>query len=112
MAKITKPTAPDLNSLRAKADPRVVMRTRIVAQLAKLKSRGPEAWQREVEFLREAGVGNQHVKFIRKEFEKFTADVNEIGKKNSYRVWFHDSRIAGAFRAEQAKLKALSEETE
>lgn len=109
MTQPKKPTAPDLASLRAKTDPRAVMRLRILAQLARLKAKGPEAWQREVEFLREAQVGNQYVKFIRKEFDKFTADVSEIGKKNAYRVWFHDARIAGAFRAEQAKLRALSE---
>lgn len=103
---MTKTAAPDLESLRGKTDPRVVMRLRIVAQLAKLKAKGPQAWQREIDFLREAQVGNQYVKFIRKEFDKYTANVQEIGKKNEYRVWFHDSRIAAAFRAEQAKLRA------
>lgn len=100
------PKASTLDALRAKTDPRVVMRMRILAQLAKLKAIGPEAHQREIDFLRAAKVGNQFVKFIRKEFDKFTVDVQEVGKKNSYRVWFHDARIAGAFRAEQEKLRA------
>jgi hypothetical protein len=109
-AAAPKSAAPDLAALRAKTDPRVVMRLRILVQLAKLKTKGPEAWQKEVEFLRDAGVNNHNVKFIRKEFDKFTAEVQEIGKKSGYRVWFHDARIAGAFRAEQEKLRAISDE--
>lgn len=100
-----KAPGPNLDSLRAKTDPRVVARLRILQQLARLKTKGAQAWQRELEFLREAGVNNQHVRFIRAEFDKFTVEVQEIGKKNGYRVWFHDARIAGAFRAEQQKLR-------
>ena len=94
-----------LDVLRAKHNPAIVTRNKVLAQLARLKARGAE-YQYEQAFLREAGISNLYVRLIRKEFERYTAMVNEIGKKAAKRTWFPNPAHAAQIRQEQAKIAA------
>lgn len=99
------PVANNLAALRAKHDPVVVTTAKVEAQLAKLRAQGPEAWQYEKDFLRDAGIGMTHVRLIRDKYAKHTASVREIGGKSEGKtVWFHNPKLAATIRNEQAKL--------
>ena len=95
-----------LDSLRAKTDPRLVARDRILKQLAALKARGAE-YQRDKEFLVEAGVSQQHSGLVRAEFSKHQAKITEVGKKGSYVVWFPNPADAATIRKEQEQVQRL-----
>jgi hypothetical protein len=108
-AKKPAPPVTNLASLRAKHDPVTVTKAKAEAQFAKLRAKGPEAWQYQVDFMREAGIGQTHINLVVPLYKAHTAEVTEIGKKTSRIVWFHNPKVAAQFRKELAKQAATTE---
>lgn len=103
-----KTSAITLDSLRAKTDPRVVTRNKVLKQLDALKAR-KASYQFEQDFIKEAAIAQTHLRLIRTEFAKHIVLVTEVGKKSSRNAWFPNPADAAIIRREQEAIrKALS----
>jgi hypothetical protein len=92
-SKTTK--AKTLADLRAVHDDDVVIPNRIRAQFAAMLKKGPEEWDYESDFLRDAKVSNSKIGAYRDQFTKHVAAT-----KDGKRIWFADAKVAAKFRKE------------
>lgn len=103
-----KTSAITLDALRAKTDPRVVTRNKVLKQLDVLRAR-KAAYQFEQDFVKEAGIAQTHLRLIRAEFGKHVVTVNEVGRKTARNAWFPNVKDAATIDREQKAIRrALS----
>jgi hypothetical protein len=113
---VKKKSALTLDSLRATVDPRVVAASKITAHLAALKKAGVE-YQTEGQLLSELQIAPVHMRLVKKQFEKHTAEVRQLqngkkGTKAPLQVWFPNPADAATIRKEQKQIKDAMQSTE
>lgn len=91
----SKPKAKTLADFRAAHDDDVIIPARLQAQLAAMQKIGPEEYDYEIDFLRNAKVGNAKISAYRERFAKHIVVTRE-GKK----AWFADPKVAAKARGE------------
>lgn len=87
----------DKAAFRSQFDPNVIIPNKIRAGLESLaKAEGPDGWEKEVDFLKRAGINAQSVAPHR---EKFAAHIVEAkDKSRPVNVWFADAKVAATER--------------
>jgi hypothetical protein len=93
MAKAKK----DIAAFRAAFDPNVIIPNKIRDGLAALsKAEGPDAWEKEVDFLRRAGINHQTIAPHRDAFKAHIVEAKD--KSRPVLVWFVDAKRAAEMR--------------
>lgn len=93
MAKAKK----DLAAFRAAFDPNVIIPNKIRAAFESLaKAEGPDAWEKEVDFMRRAGINHQTIAPHRDTFKAHIVEAKD--KSRPVLVWFVDVKKAAEMR--------------
>lgn len=93
-------TKKTISAFRSTYDRAVVIPDRIRAALAALaKAEGPEAWEKESEFLKRSGVSSTDLGRFRDAFEPHVVRARPVGgSKGPHIIWFADPKVAAKVR--------------
>ncbi len=86
-----------LAEFRAQFDPNVIIPNKIRAAFKSLaKDEGPDAWEKEVDFLRRAGINHQTIAPHRDAFKAHLVEAKD--KSRPVLIWFVDVKRAAEMR--------------
>lgn len=92
--------AKNLDDLKSLHDPDTVIRKKITTQLAAMLKRGPEEWDYEGDFLKQARIGTAAISPFREAFKAHLAVTKPIDGMRPRTIWFADPKVAKRFRGE------------
>lgn len=94
------PKAKDLNMLNNLHDPDTVAKRKITDQFAAMLKIGPEEWDYESDFSKNARIGVATLSAYRDQFKAHIGVTKAIGDQRPRTIWFADPKVAKKFRGE------------